>query len=541
MAKAMTVRTADLLAQRLFEAGCRHAFGIPGGEVLTLVDALERAGIRFTLVRHENSAGFMAEGVWHRTGAPGVLVATLGPGALNAVNVAANAQQDRVPLLVLTGCIDADEELTYTHQVLDHGAVFSPITKASLRLTAGAADTIADKAVAIATEARPGPVHLDVPISVADAPAAPCRIRRRAPAAAMVPAPGPDLERARSWLAQARRPVLIAGLDALRDGAGAEIRILAEEHGLPLITSYKAKGILPEDHPMALGGAGLSPRADGHLLPFLRQADLILCAGYDPIEMRVGWREVWDPAETRVIDLAAAPNHHYMHQTGLSFIGDTAAGLRALREGVVPRQTWEGGEIAALREDLARAFPRDDEWGPAAVIDECRTALPPQTIATADSGAHRILLSQMWTCPAPAHLLQSSGFCTMGCAVPLAIGAKLADPDRPVVSFSGDAGMLMVAGELATAAELGLAVIFVVFVDQSLALIELKQRQRQMTNSGVDFPKQDFAAIGRAFGGVGIDATSRAELRAALDAALTADRFTVIAAHIDRQAYDGLI
>lgn len=534
-------RAADLLARRLHEAGCRHAFGIPGGEVLTLVDAMERAGIAFGLVKHENAAGFIAEGIWHRTGAPGVLVATLGPGALNAVNVAANAEQDRVPLIVITGCVDDDEALTYTHQVLDHGAVFAPVTKASFRLTAKEADTIADKALSIATEARPGPVHVDVPISVADAPCSAPHRRRRVPDSPVAPAPGPDLDRARNWLAEAERPVMIAGLDAVRDRAGGEIRTFAEDLGVPLVTSYKAKGILPESHPMALGGAGLSPKADALLMPFLRQADLILCAGYDPIEMRSGWREIWDPAETRVIEIAATANHHYMHQASISFVAHTAAGLRTLRDGVMPRPAWKGDEIGTLRASLATAFSSDSNWGPAAVVAECQAVLPPETIATADSGAHRILLSQMWQCMEPATLLQSSGLCTMGCAVPLAIGARIAEPDRPVVAFSGDAGMLMVAGELATAAELGLPVIFIVFVDQSLALIELKQRQRQMPNAGVDFPRHDFAAIGRALGGHGHTVASRTELREALTQALTADRFSVIAAQIDRREYDGLI
>jgi acetolactate synthase-1/2/3 large subunit len=158
-----------------------------------------------------------------------------------------------------------------------------------------------------------------------------------------------------------------------------------------------------------------------------------------------------------------------------------------------------------------------------------------------DSGAHRILLSQMWECAEPRTLLQSSGLCTMGCAVPLAIGAKLAAPNRTVVSFSGDAGLLMVAGDLSTAAENAQNTIFVVFVDQSLALIELKQRQRQLAHRGVDFRGHDYAAIGRAFGGHGITVTSREELHAALKDAQTADNYTLIAAVIDKQSYDGRI
>jgi len=535
----MTLRAADILAQHLYTAGCRHAFGMPGGEVLTLIDALEKAGITFILAKHENAAGFMAEGVHHMNGAPAILVATVGPGAMNGVNVIANADQDRVPLIVLTGCVDAAEAQTYTHQVLDHRKVFEPMTKATFTLDADAAGVIAEKAIGIATEGRSGPVHIDVPISVADAPGKDM-IGKRAKASPLAPA-GPDLETARTWLAEAKRPVMVVGLDVLKDGAEAQVQTFAETYGIPVVTTYKAKGVIPEDHALALGGAGLSPKADQLFMPFLEQADLILSVGYDPIEMRTGWRNPWNPDETRVIDIHTAPNHHFMHQTTLSFIADTGATLTAMSDGIAAKDTWADGEITALKSALSDAFPKDDIWGPAGVIAECRDVLPANTIATCDSGAHRILLSQMWECPAPRTLLQSSGLCTMGCAVPLAMGAKLANPDTPVVSFSGDAGLLMVGGELATAAEMGHNTVFVVFVDRSLALIELKQRQRQMVNKGVDFDHHDYAAIARAFGGNGVTVNNRADLRTAVKDGLKADTFTLIAAEIDRKAYDGRI
>lgn len=534
-----SARAADLVARRLYEAGCRFAFGMPGGEVLTLVDALEAAGIRFVLAKHENAAGFMAEGVWQRTGAPGILVATVGPGVVNGVNVVANAEQDRVPLIVLTGCIDETEALTYTHQVLDHQQVLRPIAKASFRLTAEGADVIADKAVAIATDPRAGPVHIDVPISVAEQSVVPQLLRRRPPAAPAAPAPGQALERARSWLADAQRPVMIVGLDALADDAGEAIERFCEDFSVPFVTTYKAKGIVSEEHPLCLGAAGLSPKADALLLPFLRQSDLILCAGYDPIEMRSGWREVWDPQQVHVIDIAAEANRHYVHQAGINFVAHTGKALEALGAGVAGQTTWAGGEVEALKAALAEAFPTDEAWGPAAVIDTCRKALPPETVVTCDTGAHRILFAQMWQSTEPRTVLQSTGLCTMGCALPLALGAQLAEPERPVVAFTGDAGLLMVLGELSTAAELGSRITVVVFVDASLALIELKQRQRQMKNAGVDFARHDFAAAARAFGGLGHTVTSRDELEAALDDALTAETFTVIAAVIERGSYDG--
>lgn len=535
------LRAADVVARRLYAAGCRYAFGMPGGEVLTLIDALEQAGIRFILVRHENSGGFMAEAVYHRTGAPGILVATLGPGALNGINVVANALQDRVPLIVLTGAVDADEAQTYTHQVLDQPQVFRPITKASFTLTAGAALVITDKALAIATEGRPGPVHIDVPISVADAMVAanPAPLGPRPGPTA--PAPGPMLDAARAALAKSKRPLMIVGLDAMNDNAGPALTAFAEKFAAGVITTYKAKGLIDETHPLSLGGAGLSPLADKHLLPLVAQADLILCVGYDPIEMRPGWRNIWNPATTPVIDITAEPNRHYMHHATYAFVADCVASLAALSDGIAPQPTWANGEIAATRAALGTAFPTNENWGPAAVIAECAATFPANTLASADSGAHRILLSQMWTCHAPRALIQSSGLCTMGCALPMAMGMSLVDPDRTVVSFSGDAGFLMVAGELATAQELDLRTIFVVFVDASLALIEVKQRQRQMRNTGVDFGLHDIAAIGRAFGGAGVTVRSRAELHAALVAAQAADTFTVIAALIERGAYDGRI
>ncbi len=534
-------RAADLVANRLHEAGCRYAFGIPGGEVLTIVDALQQAGIQFILAKHENSAGFMAEGVMHVTGSPAVLVATVGPGAVNGVNVVTNALQDRVPMIVLTGRIDEVESLTYTHQVLDHQSVFRPITKETFCLTGQGADIIIDKAVAIATEGRSGPVHIDVPISVADEPSQPSRYRRRVPAAPVAPVENDQVAKARSWLAEAKRPIMIAGLDAVAENAYLDIRSFCEQFNVPIITTYKGKGLVSEYHALSLGGAGLSPLADQTLIPLVQSSDLIICAGYDPIEMRSGWREIWDPNVTNVIDISAEHNRHYMHQSTMSFVAGIGPTLKLLGQNVSPRNTWSHDEISKAKNELNNSFSVGGGWGPAMIISECQAAMPENVLITADSGAHRILLSQMWKCHEPHTFLQSSGLCTMGCSIPLAIGANLVNPYRPVLSFSGDAGMLMVLGELSTAHELKLNTIFVVFVDASLSLIEMKQRKRGMENTAVDFNWYDFATIGKSFGGNGFTVRNKDELRKALTKALEFETFTIIAAIIDRKSYDGRI
>ena len=532
-------RSVDYVARRLYEAGCRYAFGMPGGEVLTLVDALEQAGIEFVLCKHENAAGFVAEGTFHRTGAPGVLVATIGPGLANATNVIANASQDRVPLIVLSGCVDDDEALTYTHQVFDHRALLDPLCKATYKLTAHGADIIADRAVTTCLDDQPGPVLIDIPIRVAEQSVEIAATTRRAPMSPAGLAAGADFERAVGWLNEARRPLVVAGLDVMSHAAEASLRALIEQLDAPLITTYKAKGVVAEDHNLALGGAGLSPLADEHLLALMQAADVILAVGYDPIEMRSGWRNPWDSTKQKVIELATCVNTHYMHQATVAFVCNLDASLRQLADATSKRLSWPDGQPQQTRAALRQTFSSTQEWGPADVIETCRRILPCNTLATVDSGAHRILLSQMWTCYEPRTLLQSTGLCTMGCALPLALGAKIADASRPVVAFTGDAGLLMVMGELATVAERNCPLIVVVFVDASLALIEMKQRSRQFSNTGVDFKSVDFAALASAFGGHGETVNTRDELEGALHAALESPCFTVIACAIDRQAYDG--
>ena len=526
---------ATIIGASLARAGATHAFGIPGGEVLALMQGLDQAGLRFVLVKHENSGGFMAEGLWHMTGALPVLIATLGPGVANAVNVVANAMQDRVPLIFLTGCVDAAEAETYTHQVFDHQAMLRPVVKGSIRLAAGAVGAGMAKAIALATSGQPGPVHVDVPIGVAEGLMAEPVVLTPRPALAGLPA-APDLRAALAALNMARRPLVIAGVDAVNDAAGPDITRFCHAHRIPLITTYKGKGLMPEADPLALGGAGLSPLADKTLMPLITAADCIVLVGYDPIEMRIGWRNPWGP-QTVVIEVTTVPRTHGMHRVDHLLLGGLAETLSALAHEPPPR--WPDGQPATARAALKRSFQRPDTWGPHAVFRTLRDALPPETIITADSGAHRILVSQMWDCPAPRLMLQSSGLCTMGCAVPLAAGAKIGRPRAPVLAFVGDAGLEMGAGELATLAALGLPVIICVLVDNSLSLIEMKQRSSQRPNLGVDFTGTDFAALARAFGGYGMDVSDTAALTLEALAAQTRPTFTLIAAQIARRAYDG--
>jgi acetolactate synthase I/II/III large subunit len=526
---------ADIVGHMLARAGATHAFGIPGGEVLAVMQGLDHAGIKFVLVKHENSGGFVAEGLWHVTGALPVLVATLGPGVANAVNVVANAMQDRVPLIFLTGCVDAADAETYTHQVFDHQAILRPIVKASFRLATGAIGATLAKAIAIATSGQPGPVHIDVPIGVAEAIS-------QEPIVHQLPHPNSSrpidaqVSAAIAALAKAKRPIAIAGVDAVNENASAAIADFCRKHGIPLVTTYKGKGLLDEADPLALGGAGLSPRADKIILPLIAEADTVLLLGYDPIEMRIGWRNPWRADQTAV-EIAPVLRTHGMHRVDHLLLGALAETLPLLAHKAPKR--WEGGQVALAKSQLAKLFTGPDTWGPHAVFRTLREVLPATTIATADSGAHRILVSQMWHSPLPRQMFQSTALCTMACALPLAMGAKLGRPEVPVIAFMGDAGLEMGAGELATLRDLKLPVILCVLVDESLALIELKQRGSQRASLGVEFGGTDFPALAKAFGGHGVWVDSAEALASEATKALGRDQFTLLAARIGKRAYDG--
>jgi acetolactate synthase-1/2/3 large subunit len=536
------VRVADTLARQLSAAGVRHAFGIPGGEVLTLIDALGAAGIEYITARHETAAGLMAEGTWTATGAPGLLIVTVGPGVSNAVNAIANAYLDRVPLIVVSGAVDADRPGQYTHQVFDQRALLRPIVKASFVAAPETVERDIAHALQLASTHPRGPVHIDLPIEVARAmtlsstlspphpqPAAPER-------AALV--------EAAAWLANAKRPLVIAGLEAIDDQVANPLAALVRVHHFPLLTTYKAKGILDEDSLLCIGAVALSPRADALVRPLIQAADVVLLVGYDPVEMRAGYAQPFAP-HTRIIELAPSAREHQMHAAHLQINGDLSTSVieLAARVGSRQQQAWPDGEPAHVRSALRSAFAVGAGSGftPLAVADVLARKLPDAAQLTIDTGAHRILLSQALRARRPGQILQSNGLCTMGYALPCAIGVALAS-NRRVIAAMGDGGFEMLLGELATVRDLRLPLIIVVFDDSSLALIDQKQSDAGLTRRGVWLGRTDHVALARAFGGRGVRVQDAEALERAFDAALAErEHFSVISCALQRGAYAGLL
>ena len=250
----MPPTVARAIGDRLRAAGIRYVYGHPGGEVVDLMEGFREAGLEFVLTKHEAAAAFMAEATATSAGVPGVCLATLGPGATNLVTGVAHAYLDRGAVLAFSGQLPADRYEIATHQRLDLGALFAPITKWHARLTARNATAVVDRALRVATRRRPGPVYLEVPSDVPrlEVPVAGDASEEIAPQAEPTLDPAAVAE-ALGRLRRSRRPVILAGIDALDDAVVAPLRRFAERWSIPVLVGPKAKGLLREDHALFLG------------------------------------------------------------------------------------------------------------------------------------------------------------------------------------------------------------------------------------------------------------------------------------------------
>jgi acetolactate synthase-1/2/3 large subunit len=532
-------KTTEIIASALKESGVTHAFGIPGGEVLELLDAFRKTGIEFVLTKQELGAGFMADAAFQLTGKPGVLVATLGPGITNTATAVAQALLDRSALIVLTGEIATSLKAVYTHQILDQDLMMRPLVKWSTTIQSKGAFEQVRKGIAIAQSPLPGPVHFNLPtdVAVAEQPEG----RRFEPVSAGAARPPQELaERINNWLGAAKRPIAFVGLGVQLDGAQRALRSFLEKWRVPFVTTYKAKGVIPEDHELCIGATGLSPVIDKIHMNELREADLVLTIGFDPVELRSDWMYPWDEHK-RTINIDLVPNTHHVYRSSLEYAGSITGCLEALAAAgsSYGAERWPPDELdryrTSLRTAIAHRPPRG--LGPYQVASTLREVFPRNTIATVDTGSHRILIDHVWQSFEPRRLLQSNGLGSMGYALPAAIAAKLLFRDVPVLAMMGEAGLDMVIGEMALLEKYRLNPAIVVFRDDTLSLIKLKQERMGLPETGVRTASPDYALIAQAYGGRGVVVDDLESLRGAAQKALEADVFTLIDARIDPAEY----
>ena len=510
---------AELLAWYVHAAGVRHIFGYPGESVIDFMEAARHRGIDLVSAVREGTAAFMAEAAAMATGLPGVCLSTLGPGSTAVLNGVASANLDRVPMLAVSGQIESSREQYFTHQVVDHGRMFAPVTKLALRLDPASAGTVIRRALRTAVAERPGAVSLTV---TADAWAVPAL-----PAVPAVPGGAgvlPPLAAAAGSvdvysdgdplrvLRAARRPVILAGIAALRCGAGPELAALAERAGIPVVVSPMAKGTFPEDHPYF---AGVLDMAGYRVVwDLLAGADLILAAGFDPVELISPWS-----ISTPVMHLDTTPNTDQVYASAHELVGHVGAILGWITAHWSGEPRWPETEVAAHRARLRAAWQAgraEGKLNPSDVVAIAREAAPPDAIMTTDVGSHKIMAGQVWQAREPRSVLIPNGLSAMGFGVPAAIAAKLTRPGRPVIALVGDGGFAMTATELRIASALRLPIVVVVFADGSLNRIELRQQVMGYPPTATRLTGTDLPALAEAMDCDGI----RVETPAALEKAL---------------------
>lgn len=518
----MTV--AEFIVETLKSEGVRTIFGVPGGgSNLDLIEAAGRAGLPFVLTTSETGAVIAAVAQAEISGAAGACLTSLGPGAAAAVNGVACAYLDRAPVFVLTDCVPASAR-EYPHQNLRHRDLFRAITRFSGSLAPDPGQTIGQ--AAIDAFGQRGPVHIDCPADMMSSDAPNARYSRKRLRGKIEPTTREQIE---PMLRAARRPLLIAGLGARTPDAVTEMRSVCERLGVPAMVTYKAKGVIPDDHPWFAGvfTNGAIERA------FVSRCDLVIAAGLDPVEFLP---RAW-PYTQPVVFCGTRPAEGLEQLPVSAVLPDIAAGLRLIGE-ALPRSAWTERDVRGAGDAMRRSMEIPAQGLTAQQL--VRTAgarLGDRYRVTVDAGAHMFAATMLWTVREPNQMLISNGLSTMGFALPAAIGAATLERDRPVAAVTGDGGLLMCVGELATVARERLPIVTIVLNDASLSLIEIKQQARRLAPAGVALGEVNWPGVARGFGIPAWTASTPDELDNHLRSAMSVDGPTLIEARIDRSNY----
>jgi acetolactate synthase-1/2/3 large subunit len=528
-------RVADLLVRCLEHEGVTCVYGIPGEENIRLTEALSRSSIRYVLVRHEQAASFMAEIHGRLTGRAGVCSSTLGPGAINLLLGTADANSNSTPLVALSAQVGLNRIYKESHQSVDLVSMFSPVTKwADMVLSPGAVPEMVRKAFKLAQTERPGAVFLAVPediegLAVAD-DLVPLDVNTPRPDE---PSPS-QIARAAGVLDAGIRPIVLAGHGAARSGAADALRRFSELLGLPVATTFHGKGVFADDHPNALGAVGFM--SHDYVNFGFDEADVIISVGYELQEfdpVRINPR-----GDKHIVHLSRVPaevDAHYDVEVGVQ--ADIGRTLDALGAATTARfhVGTSGERIRRLLADDLRRGAADDSFPlkPQRIVADTRAALGRADIVLADTGAVKMWMARLYPTYEPNTCLVSNGLSTMAFALPGALAAKLAAPERRVLAAVGDGAFLMNSQEIETAVRERIPLTVLIWQDDAYGLIKWKMNLEIGCDVATDFSNPDFVAYAESFGARGYRVRAADELLPMLTDALAGDAVSVIACPVD--------
>jgi 5-guanidino-2-oxopentanoate decarboxylase len=522
MKRPLGVQIAHMLASR----GVRHVFGIPGVHNIELYRGLDEAGLVHVLARHEQGAGFMADGYARASGTPGVAFVISGPGVTNIMTPMGQAYSDSVPMLVLSSCLDPEDVGVgkgKLHEMKDQeGAAETVCDWSKTAFDAAGAYHLIDKALQEMEQLRPRPKHIQIPIRTLGAPAA-----APPPEQACLPVLGtPDVTRVAAALSAATHPLFVFGGGAAKAANAA--REVVQKSGAACFMTYAGRGVIAPDYPLSFGASLARPGS----AQILARADLVIAVGTSLAEVDL-WRDTLGHAAPLVrvdIDAEVLSDQQCAEMT---LRCDAAAFLETLaltlpHDPTAPKQTlWQAKEVSQSRATW-RTEIEADRPGIIAVCDTVRAALPAECHIFSDMTQFAYVAKEIWDMPAPAHWHHPFGFGTLGYALPAAIGGKVALGETPVIAIAGDYGFQYTLQELGTAVELGLSLPIIVWDNAGLGEIAASMTAAQIAPVAVTAHNPDFLLLAAAYGAKGVQPDTLEELKAAIVTALAHPGPTII-------------
>jgi acetolactate synthase I/II/III large subunit len=553
----MKTQVADQLVKFLEDRGVEHVFGLCGHTNIAVLTALEGSTIKFINTRHEQVAAHAADGYARMKKRPAVVLTHLGPGLTNAATGVANAALDSIPMVVIAGDVPSHFYGKHPHQEINLHAdasqfeIYRPFVKRAWRVDRpDLFPEIIGKAFQLAETGRPGPVLVSVPMDIFSADIDPALFARQAKHAQHVTRPSLDedvAERMVKAIEAAKRPVIYAGGGILIAEASAELTAFAEHFSIPVAHSLMGKGALPDDHPLVLGMTGFW--GTKYINDSCRHADVVLGLGtsFKEADCSSWEREyTFDIPKSKLLQIDIDPSEiGRNYPVSIGAVADLKLALRVLLK-TAQRLYPKGKPNPALREEIAAyrkefrasnaAAEASDQFPlrPERILADVRAVLPRNAIITTDVGWNKNGVGQQFPIYEPGSILTPGGFATMGFGSPAAIGAKLAAPDRVVVSLVGDGGFGQNPAALATAFENDIAVVWVVMNNFAFGTIAGLQKAHFGTTHGTVFEKggtpysPNYAELARAYGIDGVRVESAAAFKPALEKAIASGKPVVL-------------
>ncbi|MDT8412963.1 MAG: acetolactate synthase large subunit [Vicingaceae bacterium] len=527
------MKASDLFIKALENEGVQYIFGVPGEENLDFLNSLKNSTIQLIITRHEQGAGFMAATYGRLTGKPGVCIATLGPGATNFVTPAAYAQLGGMPMFMITGQKPIKKSKQGRFQIVDIVDLMRPITKFTKQIVnANNIAPLVRECFRLATEERPGAVHLELPEDIAGED-----VTNQTFEVSDYRIPTADekvIQQAVEMIEKAKMPLLLIGAGANRKNTSKALTNFVERTGMPFFNTQMGKGVVDERHKFYLGTAALSDNDFLHCA--INRADLIINVGHDVIEKPPFFMEHGGTKVIHINYFPAQVDAVYFPQ--LNVVGDIDDSIQQMTNSITNSPNWDFSYYERITNEVEMhlsKYAQDKRFPvlPQRLVNVMRKLIPDDGIVSLDNGIYKIWFARNYKCYQRNTLLLDNALATMGAGLPAAMMAKMIYPERKVVAVCGDGGFMMNSQEMETAVRLKLNLVVIILNDNAYGMIKWKQEGMGFESYGLDYANPDFVKYAESYGAIGHRPTNDEEIVTTIEKCLNSEGVHLIDLAVD--------